>query len=282
MTTKNSDDDFDLRVLSMGAGVQSSTMYLLAAEGLLIKPDLAIFADTQCEPKYVYEQLAWLEDNFGDVIPIVRATGGSLLQSVKDSSHSEDGRFASVPFWVMGDDGREAPGRRQCTREYKIDVVKRAIRDHLGLIPRQRISGKYKVEEWVGISLDEVQRAKPSRYAWSTTRWPLLYDIPMRRQDCLDWMDERGYRIPSKSACSFCPWRNIQEWRKLREEDPEAFTEAVGVDRMIRERGPMKGMERLQYVHRSLRPLEEVVDDPYYDDEQLDLFNNECEGMCGV
>ena len=32
-------------------------------------------------------------------------------------------------------------------------------------------------------------------------------------------------------------------------------------------------------MHRSCKNLDEVK---FKDDEQLDLFNNECEGMCGV
>lgn len=39
-------DDARLRVVSFGAGVQSTTMLLMAAEGLIgPMPDLAIFAD---------------------------------------------------------------------------------------------------------------------------------------------------------------------------------------------------------------------------------------------
>ena len=272
--------DFDLRVISLGAGVQSSCMYLMADEGLFGPVDISVFADTQCEPAHVYDQLSRLEE-LGS-IPIIRATAGSLLKSIEGAAKGEEGRFASVPFWVEGEDGREAPGHRQCTREYKIDVVKLAIRTHLGLKPGERMVGKYKVEEWVGISLDEVQRAKPSRYKWSTTRWPLLYDIPMRRQDCIDWMVDRGHPLPKKSACTFCPWRNIEEWRIMRDDDPTSFEEAVRIDHLIRERGPMKGMERLQYVHRSLRPLDEIVNDKSIVDNQLDMFGNECEGMCGV
>lgn len=272
---------FDLRVISLGAGVQSSCMYLRAVEGDFGPCDLAIFADTQCEPAYVYDQLEYLRSVGSETIPIVTATAGSLMESVEKASRGSEGRFASVPFWVMGDDGREAPGRRQCTREYKIDVVKKAIRKHFGLAPGKHMAGVYNVEEWIGISVDEASRAKPSRYSWSTSRWPLLYDIPMRRQDCIDWMVNNGHPMPRKSACSFCPWRNLDEWRKMQSDDPLTFEEACRVDEMIRERGPMKGMERLQYVHRSLRPLREVVDD-VEQFEQIDLFQNECEGMCGL
>lgn len=51
----------NLRVLSLGAGVQSTTLALMAAHGEIgPMPDCAIFADTGWEPKAVYDHLAWL------------------------------------------------------------------------------------------------------------------------------------------------------------------------------------------------------------------------------
>jgi len=50
-----------LVVISLGAGVQSSTMALMAANGELPKPDCAIFADTGYEPKAVYRYLEFLK-----------------------------------------------------------------------------------------------------------------------------------------------------------------------------------------------------------------------------
>ncbi len=45
-----------IRILSLGAGVQSSTMALMADQGAFgKKPDAAIFADTGWEPEPVLE-----------------------------------------------------------------------------------------------------------------------------------------------------------------------------------------------------------------------------------
>ena len=47
-----------LHVISLGAGVQSSTLALMFATGELSPmPDCAIFADTGAEPKIVYDHL---------------------------------------------------------------------------------------------------------------------------------------------------------------------------------------------------------------------------------
>ncbi len=51
-----------IHIISLGAGVQSSTMALMAAHGEIEPmPDAAIFADTQNEPQRVYEWLDWLD-----------------------------------------------------------------------------------------------------------------------------------------------------------------------------------------------------------------------------
>jgi len=268
--------DFDLRIISLGAGVQSSTLYWLAHEGEVSpKPDYAIFADTQQEPYWVYENLDYMEKHGS--IPIHRVSNGDLGADVEAGVNSTGGSFSSVPFWVVGSDGRETLGRRQCTREYKIDVVKMEIRTLLGLTKGQRAAGVYNVEEWVGISVDEASRAKPSRYPWVTTRWPLLFDRPMRRAECKAWLTRHGYPIPRKSACVFCPYRGAAEYAAWRRDEPGLFEEACRVDDLIRSSGTKKA----QYILRTLKPLREMPEDPP-DDPQIDLFENECEGMCGV
>ena len=279
-------DDFDLRGISLGAGVQSSTMYRMAALGEIPgpMPDFAIFADTHAEPRWVHEQLDLLERDHGDTIPIIRASRGSLTKDLENGVNSTGQRFAAVPFWMEGSDGRYAPGRRQCTREYKIDVIRQVVRKKLGLERGQRAAGKYRVEQWIGISLDEVTRAKPDRSSWIISRWPLIYDVPMRRSDCINWMTDHGFPVPQKSACTFCPYRGPAEYALMRENHPEEFEEACKIDDMIRSTGTMKGMRnQQQYVSRLLTPLRELPPLAELTNlDQLDLFDEECEGHCGI
>jgi hypothetical protein len=274
----------DLRHISLGAGVQSTAMYLMALDGELTpKPDVAIFADTQQEPPWVYENLWRLANEGGDRIPIHVATGGDLGEAIQRKVGGKKGRFASVPFWVMGKDGREAPGRRHCTREFKIDVVKRAVRTLLGLAPGQHAT-KFRVEEWIGISVDEVTRAKPSRYKWIVTRHPFLFDRPMRRYQIHNWLNRRGWPVVDKSACIQCPWRSATEYARWRIEEPELFERACRWDELIRD-GTRAGLKSPQFISRLLIPLRDlppIEELEKRDDSQLNLFENECEGMCGV
>jgi hypothetical protein len=265
-----------LRVLSLGAGVQSSVLALMAARGEIgPMPDCAIFADTQWEPRAVYEWLDWLEHQLP--FPVYRVTRGSLRASVLRAANGGGERFAAVPFFVEG----HGLGMRQCTREHKVEPIERKIRELLGLQPRQRGPKTPVVEQWIGISSDEKQRMKHNRTRFIKHRWPLI-EKRMSRRDCLRWMEERQYPMPTKSACIACPYHDNALWRDMRDNDPESWSEAVAIDTAIRANGPLKGMRRLQYVHRSLKPLSEAPIDEPDTGGQGDLFQNECEGMCGV
>jgi hypothetical protein len=259
-----------LRVISLGAGVQSTTMALMAAHGEIEPmPDCAIFADTQWEPKAVYEHLDWLCGVLP--FPVHRVTAGNLRTAIMDRSNTTGGRFAAVPWFMRMPNGDGAMGRRQCTKEYKLRPVQRKIVELLDGRPK---SG---AEAWIGISVDEAMRCKPSRVQYIVNRWPLLEER-MNRNDCLRWLERHDYPRAPKSSCIGCPFHSDAQWRALRDV-PIEWADAVAIDRAIRLQPGFKGQ---QYMHRSMMPLDEVDLSTPEDHGQLNLFNNECEGMCGV
>lgn len=276
-----------IRVLSLGAGVQSTALALMAAEGEIgPMPDAAIFADTGAEPLAVYRHLAWLSSGVLP-FPVHVVSGGNLAKDLKRgfSTVGGTGRFASVPFFIKRMKANNASfdlsmARRQCTRHYKIDVLERAQRKLAGYPVRASIPDGA-VEVWIGISLDEAMRAKPARKRWQVNRHPLL-DYRITRTHCLAWMEDHGYPRPPKSACTFCPYRDDAGWRDMKDNDPESFAQAVEVDELVRHSGHMSKRRNELFVHRSLKPLAEVDLSTAEDRGQLNLFNNECEGMCGV
>lgn len=267
-------------VISLGAGVQSTTLYLMACMGEVTPlPSEGIFADTKSEPDYVYDHLDWLKKNYSHIIPITVVSAGDLEE---DTLGEREGRkkFAAIPVRVVSDDGRGTMLRRQCTREYKIAPIVRRIRESLGLRKRQRAQGKFKVEQWIGISRDEVVRMKPNRLQWLDNRWPLV-EKGMSRQDCMDWLKAKGLPIPEKSACYYCPFHDDKTWAWMKESKPEIFAKAVWFDEQIRS-GKLGGVTDKAYLHRALKPLSEI-DFGKSGRDQLNLdFGNECEGYCGV
>ena len=66
----------------------------------------------------------------------------------------------------------------------------------------------------------------------------------------------------------------------MRDHDEEAWTDAIVIDRAIRT--GIRGIRGEVYLHRSGVPLKEADLSTLADHGQLDLWPNECEGMCGV
>lgn len=261
-----------IRVLSLGAGVQSTTLALMAAAGEIDTPDCAIFADTGWEPAAVYSHLARLSDALP--FPVHMVSAGNLRNDIVGSTNSTGQRVASVPWFMRMPNGGEAMGRRQCTAEYKLRPIQRKVVELMG---GKRPKGG--CEMLVGISTDEAIRMKPSRVQYIRNRWPLI-EKRMNRNDCHKWLDRAGWSAP-KSSCIGCPFHSNAQWRQLRDEAPDEWADAVAIDKAIRDQSH-RGIRGQQYMHRSLKPLDEVDLRTASELGQDDLFGNECEGMCGV
>lgn len=263
-----------MRILSLGAGVQSSTLALMIAAGEIEPVEAAVFADTGWEPKKVYEWLTWLEKQLP--YPVYRVSNGNIREDILNSSY-KGGRFASAPFHLRMPDGRLGMAKRQCTADYKIKPLQKKIRELVGLKPRQRSKGVM-AEVLVGISLDEAIRMKPSRVPYIKHSWPLI-DLRKTRSDCLSWMKNKNYPLPAKSSCIGCPFHNDDEWRNIKA-DPESWKDAIEIDKIVRM--PLKNLVGERYLHRSCLPLDQVDLSTASERGQGDLWGNECEGMCGV
>lgn len=259
-------------VLSLGAGVQSSTLALMAEHGEIEMPDCAIFADTQSEPRAVYDYLDWLKKQLSYTVHTV--TKGNLSKAALVLHTSKNGnnyQRSAPPAWITEGDGKVNLLMRQCTVDFKIYPIRKKLRELGG-----KKSG---VEQLIGISLDEVQRMKPSRDKWIKNSWPLI-EKRMSRHDCISWLKRHGYPEPPRSSCYFCPYHSNEEWKRLKINDPEAFAEAVKFEvefqnTMIQ----VDGFRGKPYLHRSCVPLSEI--DFNKQSAQTDMFGNECEGMCG-
>jgi hypothetical protein len=266
-----------IHLISLGAGVQSSTMALMAARGEISpKPHAAIFADTQAEPQIVYRWLDWLEKPLP--FPVYRVTQGSLEEDTLRVRTRKDGKGtwvpSGIPAYTTNAGGSKGQMPRQCTHDFKLSPFRREVRRLMKEV------GVKSAVSWIGISLDEVDRMRPSGVRYLTNRWPLV-DLRMTRNDCLRWMARHGYPKPPRSACVFCPYRNDAEWRYLRDQEPQEFQRAVDFEgkwRAAKQQTLAPTVYNL-FLHASRVPLPEV---DFSDGEQLNLFRNECEGMCGV
>lgn len=298
----------DLVALSLGAGVQSTSIALLAIDGVLPRPDVAIFADTGWEPAAVYAQVDRIGAELERAgIPLHRVSKGNLRTDAVDPDH----RYASIPYFVQNQPGPCDPcnatgvlarelggtendrcsrcrgtgwwdgkgmGRRQCTSEYKLAPITRKIRELLGAkAPHYRRVPKGRVaEQWIGFSTDEVIRANRRRdsqgVSYLTTRYPLL-DLGMSRTDCETYLASKGWGDTEKSACIGCPYHGNRQWRELRDTRPDEWADAVAFDAAIRKGGsrglPLNGEA---FLHRSRVPLDQAPIDHVTRAERAEIY----------
>jgi len=250
-----------MKILSLGWGIQSFTLAAMAALGDIEPIDYAVHADTTHERTDTYtfaeKYTPWLEER------------GVKVVTVKDEK-------AAIEVWqgkhipVMADNGIDEAGRalRTCTQRWKIAPMRRWI---------QKLRNGQPVEQWLGISLDEVQRMKQSNVKYITNRYPLI-EMKMSRWDCKLYLERNGLEIPPRSACVFCPFHSRSEWRDIRDNAPEDWSKAVQVDKAIRKARPPYDL----FVNVQRKPLEDCDLDNEIDKGQLSLWENECEGLCGV
>lgn len=250
------------RIDSLGAGVQSTAMYLLACEGRRPAPDACVFADTGGEPAYVYEHLDKLEE-YGRQIggpPIYRVSAGNLA----DDTFTK--RSVSPPIWQKKPNGDIVPGGRWCTDKYKTRPINRFLKE-LAAVGRGEKQALVKVA--LGISTDEWMRAKTSREPWLTYEHPLLsvdqqrerepVSLAMSRADCIDYLTGLGWKDVPKSACVFCPFHSNELWAEVKELDPVGFGAAVEFDKRARHGTRNQDEDGITFwFHRSGVPLHEV------------------------
>jgi hypothetical protein len=197
--------------------------------------------------------------------PVYRVTAGNLKEDLLSGE-----RVATAPFYT-GDSGILW---RQCTTDYKIQPIRKKLKE---LAKPKRGEKELLVEQWMGISWDEMVRMKDSKDKWIKNRWPLI-EKQMTRLHCLEWMEAHNYPKPARSACTFCPYHDNKTWRDMKENDKESWDDAVEFDKKIRNALP-KVREEV-FIHKDRVPLVDAdLTNPY--ENQLSLLD-ECDGMCGV
>jgi hypothetical protein len=257
-------------VLSLGAGVQSSTLALMFAKGEFeYMPDCAIFADTQAEPLEVYEWLEWLKSQLP--FPLYIVSKGNLSEDILKVKTSKEGRKyikMGIPVHTLKNDGSSGMMFRHCTFAFKINPIHKQVK---------KLYGKENVNMLLGISIDEAIRMKPSRVKNIVNQYPLI-DKGMTRNDCLRWMESNQYPKPPRSACVFCPYHSNHEWHRLKTEYPNEFQKAVEFEKQMQFNADGI-LQTIPFLHPSLKSLDTVQ---FKDEKQVELFGNECEGMCGI
>jgi hypothetical protein len=283
-----------MRVISLGWGVQSWALAAMSALGVLPAVDAAIHADTTHERRETYafaiRWTPWLQARWPwrcglrrwlavrrgtqRAVRVLTVSGGRRLMGLGQNGDS----YTSIPAFTRSAETFEPTGmlRRQCTHDWKLLPLRKAVRAELARRGLKLSPGL--VEQWLGITLDEIQRVKPSGVQYIVNRYPFIemFDPPMRRGMVIQWLRDNGLEVPVKSACVFCPYHDKATWRQIKLGGNGDWRKAVAVDEAIRHTRP----GYVAYVARERRPLAEIDYRNQVDHGQLPLWSEECEGMC--
>lgn len=256
-----------MRVISLGWGRQSFALAAMAALGELPLVDVAIHADTTHERSETYafaeRWTPWLE---------ARGVRVVTVHGKRNNAPIRDDGPVLIPAFTTRESG--APSgmlRRQCTYDWKVAPIRRWLQKH---------RAGARVEMWLGITLDEVQRVKAADVKYLENKYPLI-EQRMSRQSVNLWLERNGLEIPPKSACVFCPFHDLAQWREIQRGDNGDWQRAVEIDEAIRHKRP----GYIAYLAAARVPLVELDLRDETDHGQLSLWDNwdaECEGMCGV
>lgn len=275
-----------LRVFSFGGGVQSTAVLVLQAQGKIAEPyDVFVFSNVGEDS----ENPATLEYLEKYTIPFCEKHGIRFEQVRK---YRRDGTPETVMQRVMKTDksiciparmgGNGAPGRRQCTTDFKIKVIDKWC----------KAQDATHIVVGLGISIDEWERAHSERWHDTYNKKPMgfwkkrehvLIDLRLRRDDCKRIIEEAGLPVPPKSSCFFCPFQKRYEWQELKRKTPDLFEIAVKIENHINHKREHVLEKDKVYLHPSLTPLEHAVSDqlrlPFMNDFD-DMEAEACGGYC--
>ena len=251
------------RIISYGGGVQSTTLLLLSLFDILDRADAAIFADTGWERREAYNLVRLMTDfakNEFD-FPILWTPSGDL----RNKTLNPPNNFIQAPIFTKNEAGTVGQGSRRCTSNYKRKPLKRLLRETFG--------NSEKFELWLGISLDEMIRMKPSDVKYITFRYPLI-EKRWDRAMCEEWLMDNNIPVPVKSACVGCPYHDRALWAELNEEERK---DVIEVDEIIRHKHshktiiktPEKRKQKVElYLYREGIPLTQAFKE--FDEEKAE------------
>lgn len=244
-------------VWSYGGGTQSVAIAVLVLQGKLPRPDYIVMTDTGRERQRTWEYLRTV------VQPALDTVGLRVAVISKDDYRAPDlysaqGDLLIPAYTTQG--GKIGKLPTFCSSKWKSRVVRRYMVETIGVA---------EYDQWLGFSVDELERMKHNEVKQVTNVYPLI-DLRYSREMCAGLVESFGWPAPPKSACWMCPNRADPNWLDMKRNDPEDFQRAVIFEREIQQSDPHV------WLHDSGQPLDQVD----FDAGQLDMFRGCSDEAC--
>lgn len=247
-----------IKAFSFGGGVQSHAVLALTAAGEL---DYEVFlfanvgddSENPATTRYIREVTIPYCESHGirfEEIRRIRGTGNARFGLHKGDAETlyeqitrEGTRSIQIPVRMANG----APGNRNCTQTFKIEVIDR------WLLARGA-SADDPARVGVGISLDEIDRMRTDQPNPTQRREYPLITARITRQRCREINEAAGFHDVPRSACWFCPMKKIGEWIDQARNEPGLFARSVGLETLLNRKRAAMGRDRV-YMNSRRIPL---------------------------
>lgn len=248
--------------LSHSGGAQSQWILELVLLGLL--PVTTDFLVTNANPGMenieTYLYVARMKERCAKAgIRYVTAEGPNLWLDGTQGKAQGMNHFNTPPLWTKNRiTGKKGRLRQKCTGFYKIQPMRRALRQHLN--ERHGVSLKTKripqVETWIGFASDEAHRCSDSDVKYVTNRYPLI-ELGLTKAQITTAYLTKGIPKPPMSVCNACYANGLAYFKAMSDDRPDDFEKACQFDDSIRDLR-CYGIEDECFVSATLIPLREL------------------------
>lgn len=264
-----------MKILSCGAGMQSTALALMACENvrepekypLVPVYDLVAFCDLGKEPSWVMSQVQFIRGACQDAgIKFVVLQSPLYMDYLKNFGKR---RVVSIPFWTIDQDGKKGKMMRNCTMEYKINLIQNYVRwEILGYRKGQRTKPEdLKAHEMhIGFSAEEKQRCRENPHKMFVNHFPLV-DMGLERKDNYAYIRDVWGLITKASACTFCPFHRNYFFEHLKNNHLDQYGELIEFDEMLEREQPNTKIRSKLYISRSRKRIKDLKPEECQDAE---------------
>lgn len=271
-----------MKILSFGAGMQSTALALMACENAMNDPapypqvpvyDAVIFCDLGLEPLWVHAQLEFTRKACEAAGIFFKVLDTPLYQDFMENFGER--RTISIPWWTLREDGHKSKMPRYCTLDYKVEAISKYVRwELLGYRKGQKLRPEdVKAHEMhMGFGFEEKHRCKENPNRMFVNKYPLV-DMQLVRADNYKYILEHWSLDTKASACAFCPFHRNYFFQYIRDHEPSTYSAVLDVDHLLRDKNPKPPMDSDLFISRSRKRIEDLTPE--------DCNDAECFEYCG-
>lgn len=232
-----------MKILSCGAGQQSTALALMSCENAIMGKDrhplvpiydAILFCDLGGEREWVYEQV--------DYIAECCDRAGIFFKVLQNKNLKEDymnnygvARVCTIPFWSIDENGKKGKMTRHCTIDYKILQMQNYVRwELLGYRKGERTRPEdiQAHEMHIGFTSEEQQRIFNSKHKLFVNKFPMV-EMGLVRADNYAYVKEYWGLETRGSACLFCPFHTNYFFLECKENCRRDYEIILAIDEKL-------------------------------------------------